>query len=374
MNVKHKIAREDRIKLSILVLSSGRYSTIERCLKSFEPIKQAIPTEIVVVNTDPRKKIDVQHIISRYADKITDFSWCDDFSAARNAGLAKAEGEWLLYIDDDEWLMDTKPIIDFLRFGNIEFNWCNLSVRNYFNTELTEYQDTWVSRLFRIYPDSRFEGIVHEGFRPIEGKPKILEAKIGHTGYIFQSEAENRRHSERNIRLLKKAIIKEPRNARLWVQIVQEYGALSDYDTQKRVCEKYIILSAKIKETEDNKRYVNNLRGLFVGCRVRIDVMTQHWQDAEKVFNAFAKEIGTYGIVADGFLCLMGMIFSYNQGNFVKTKVFCNGWLHNYSIYRENPTEYAEDEVYFLGEAFDKNAVTTIGVILEQIKKYMGEK
>ena len=34
--------------------------------------------------------------------RVLDVPWCEDFAYARNAGLAEAAGEWVLYVDADE--------------------------------------------------------------------------------------------------------------------------------------------------------------------------------------------------------------------------------------------------------------------------------
>ena len=51
----------------------------------------------------------------KYTEKIVPFTWCNDFSKARNAGLEQATGKWFLYIDDDEWFEDPSEIISFFK-------------------------------------------------------------------------------------------------------------------------------------------------------------------------------------------------------------------------------------------------------------------
>ena len=49
---------------------------------------------------------------SRYTDKVYDFAWIDDFSAARNFAAAQASNNWILVLDCDEYLtqLDEKAL------------------------------------------------------------------------------------------------------------------------------------------------------------------------------------------------------------------------------------------------------------------------
>ena len=99
------------IQLSISLLASGRAASLERCLDSLRPLMMQVPSELIVVFTGTDER--VREIAERYTDQVIPFTWCNDFSAARNAGLKAARGEWFMYIDDDEWFEDVSEIIQF---------------------------------------------------------------------------------------------------------------------------------------------------------------------------------------------------------------------------------------------------------------------
>lgn len=104
------------IQLTISLLVSNQIGTIRKCMESLKPIRDAIPSEIIVVDTVGEENSDGSLAIAReYADEVVHFDWCDDFSAARNAGLERARGEWFLYVDDDEWFDDPTEIIEFFK-------------------------------------------------------------------------------------------------------------------------------------------------------------------------------------------------------------------------------------------------------------------
>jgi len=100
--------------LSIGIIFKNEIRCLERCLKSFQPLREAIPCEIVMADTG---SIDgSRYVAERYADILFDFPWIDDFSAARNAVMDRCSGKWYLSIDADEWLDgDITELVEILR-------------------------------------------------------------------------------------------------------------------------------------------------------------------------------------------------------------------------------------------------------------------
>ena len=76
---------KQNIVLSIALLASDRRDTIGRCLESLAVIREAIPSELIILDTGCSQE--VRDILEQYADKISDFTWCNDFSKARNVTL-----------------------------------------------------------------------------------------------------------------------------------------------------------------------------------------------------------------------------------------------------------------------------------------------
>ncbi len=218
-----------KILLSISILVSNRPDTVEKCLESLSSLRRRVPSELILVDTGSGER--VRKIIESYGDKIVDFEWCNDFSRARNAGLKQAEGEWFLYLDDDEWFEDTEEIEDFFLSGkHLHYNCGSYFQRNYFDQEGRKYRDEYVGRLVRLEPGMEFIYSVHEVFsKALE--PRIrLHSYVHHYGYAFRNAEEAGKHSQRNITLLLKEHEKDPGQLRHNAQLVQEYNALKAWE------------------------------------------------------------------------------------------------------------------------------------------------
>ena len=120
-------------KLTISILASNRKDTLPRTLESIKPILDNVSSELIVTDTGCDKEL-ISHI-RKYTDKIIKYTWNDDFSEARNVGLNAAQGEWFMFIDDDEWFEDATPIIEFFnKEDDGTYNKLQYMVRNYRNS------------------------------------------------------------------------------------------------------------------------------------------------------------------------------------------------------------------------------------------------
>ena len=226
------------IKLTISLLVSNQIGTIRKCMESLKPILEAVPSELIVVDTvGPENSDGSLDIAGEYADQVVRFEWCDDFAAARNAGLSRAKGEWFLYVDDDEWFEDPTEIIEFLNSGECDrYGTTQYAIRSYDDESLTTYATGWVTRLIRRTPESRFIHAVHEIFNWVHGpEKKFTSCYAHHTGYIFKSKEERTQHFERNIKPLLEELKNYPNNLRLVTQVIQEYHFDHQYDKWRNI-------------------------------------------------------------------------------------------------------------------------------------------
>lgn len=229
---------EKKIIVSVSLLVSNRRDTIEKCLESIRPLLTAVPSELIVVDTVGEENSDGSLAIARrYADTVVHFDWCGDFSAARNAGLSKARGEWFLFLDDDEWFEDVEPLIRFFQDGEYQsYDSGVYVVRNYLDREGTKYSNSLADRMRRLDANTRFEGKIHEQLRPVANKVRQFSCFVHHYGYAYQNEEEKKKHTERNLTLLQKEWEEHPMNDRILAHLIQEYVSAERYEEAVKLC------------------------------------------------------------------------------------------------------------------------------------------
>lgn len=84
--------------ISVCMIVKNEEMVLERCLTSLQDIWD----ELVIVDTGSVDR--TKEIAARFTDKIYDFAWIDDFSAARNFAFSKANCDYIYSADADEML------------------------------------------------------------------------------------------------------------------------------------------------------------------------------------------------------------------------------------------------------------------------------
>jgi len=86
------------ITISLCLIVKDEEAVLSRCLES---VKEAVD-EIIILDTGSTDN--TKTIAGAYADKIHDFKWINDFSAARNEAYAKATMDYQMWLDADDIL------------------------------------------------------------------------------------------------------------------------------------------------------------------------------------------------------------------------------------------------------------------------------
>ncbi|SFB06043.1 Glycosyl transferase family 2 [Acetitomaculum ruminis DSM 5522] len=96
------------ISISLCMIVKNEEINLKRCLDSLYGLCE----EIIIVDTGSTDK--TKEIAKNYTEKIYDFDWCDDFSAARNFAFSKATMDYIYSADADEVLdeINQKKFLD----------------------------------------------------------------------------------------------------------------------------------------------------------------------------------------------------------------------------------------------------------------------
>lgn len=191
-------------RLSLCMIARDDRARLERCLASV----RGLPDEIIVVDTGSTDgTADVAR--ARGAEVIT-AEWHDDFAAARNLGLARARGTWILVLDADEWLtpeshqalralVEREPVEAFHLLQTSQ-------------TPDGEIVRAPTVRLFPNRPDVRFRFALHEEVNAdlrCAGVPlRATNIEFWHSGYADAAEIARKR--ERNARIVTTALARNP--------------------------------------------------------------------------------------------------------------------------------------------------------------------
>lgn len=160
--------------------------------------------------------------------KVYDFSWTDDFSAAKNFALEKAMGDWIAFLDADEYFdeKDAEKLHGYLdQIENFKVEkgrekgnaiTCSMTHLDSKGGILGSQKQT---RLFRNKNYIKYEGRIHEQIKAGKGHSLTVvdltkELTIYHTGYAW-SAALRKEKGERNVKLLQQEVKQRPTHALL---------------------------------------------------------------------------------------------------------------------------------------------------------------
>jgi len=209
---------------SIGMIFKNEIRCLERCLRSLQPLRNAVPCEIVMADTGSTDGS--REVAERYADVLFDFEWVDDFSAARNAVMDRCSGQWYFSIDADEWLPeDIKELVMFSKVGSIVQDFAAINIRNYKTPQLEkvdQYVDFKAVRIGRLKPETRYVGRIHEKWVAPSGanlQAVMLDNTwLHHDGYAYFTEEEAHAKQDRNMGLLKKKLEEDPENIQTYIE------------------------------------------------------------------------------------------------------------------------------------------------------------
>ncbi len=142
--------------LSLCMIVRDEEQWLEACLNS---VKDCVDNVVIVDTGSIDRTVEIaQSFNSHLPTQVHHFTWCDDFSAARNAALKYVMGDWVLVLDADERLVEGMGYEIRSAIAPIDRLAVNL-VRQEVGADQSPY--SLVSRLFRRHPKIKFKRPYH---------------------------------------------------------------------------------------------------------------------------------------------------------------------------------------------------------------------
>ncbi|MBE5876021.1 MAG: glycosyltransferase family 2 protein [Lachnospiraceae bacterium] len=256
-----------RLPISVCIIAKNEETYIERCLEHLKPYGM----EIVVVDTGSEDA--TKDIAKRYTDKVYDFGWVDDFSAARNYAASKASNNWILVLDCDEYLLQLNESALRICMQQHVKHTGVLKLRNLYTQPNGQkaYRVDGVPRFYnRNFFEYRFR--IHEQITPKHQKDLTevvlytyeLPMVVEHHGYDITPE-EMKKKQERNLKLLEAGLGEMGCDDYLYFQIGQSNLILGNCEKAVEAFEKCFAL-----QPDERKGYMKVARASYAKALERV--------------------------------------------------------------------------------------------------------
>lgn len=248
--------------ISLCMITKNEESLLSQALSSV----QSLVDEIVIVDTGSNDT--TLEIAKKYNSKIINFNWTDDFSAARNASIENATGDWILVIDADELIAkrDHETIRQLISSSHSEmymliqttycqdnavFGWVPNLLNEPEGHGYSGYYESPLVRLFKNKPEIRFKGRIHE--HVVHSNLKVKEVKtdvrIHHYGKVAINETAIKSKDLLYLRLGEEKCKDSPDNFQAWYELGVQYWNMEKYEEGKAALEKSLKINPNYSRT-----------------------------------------------------------------------------------------------------------------------------
>jgi len=213
--------------ISLVMIVKNEEHVLARCLES---IKNYVD-EMVIVDTGSEDR--TVEIAESFGAQTYFFEWCNDFSAARNFALSKANYNMRIVLDADEYVIEwhEKEVKAQLQENQVGV----ITLIDVFEKEGEIKQSK--SYLSRMIPeDGHYSGAIHE---QVVSKCKRVRIPIiiGHDGYLHTDK------SERNLEILYKLAKAQPKDSYILYQLAHTLFVANKNEEAYNYYKKYYKIS-----------------------------------------------------------------------------------------------------------------------------------
>ncbi|MFT8668779.1 MAG: glycosyltransferase [Liquorilactobacillus hordei] len=359
--------KKSKYKLTISLLVSNSINTIEKCLDSLSPLLRQISSELIIIDTVGKKDSDGSlEIAKRYTDKIIHFDWCNDFAAARNKGLKLAQGEWFMFIDDDEWFDDVGELIDFFRDDDENKKYFSLTydIHNYNNRNGKSYYVSVATRCVKLNSDIKFINKIHEQLAPIYIPSKQTKVFAHHYGYVSEKNDEK---VKRNEEIIEKVLKDNPQDMHMWTQLLGGFSKSSKSDLLK-------IKNTANKALQEFKKIDNKTEGDYFSVEIILDFLFLYFMKEKEwteVLNL--KETIETTISLSEYECCVSDFFVYqaliNLNRFEDAREHVHSYSKNLKWLQEHEQEWLHQQSFYFESYVSEDKLFAMASTMAQYDK-----
>jgi glycosyltransferase involved in cell wall biosynthesis len=216
-------------RLSLCMIVKDEEERIGNCLNSVK----GVVDEMIIVDTGSSD--DTVNICKSFGAQVYNFPWNGSFSAARNYGLERATGDWILWLDADEQVdnSDVYKLRDILYSPD---HLLSIHLINYYGEcpDPDKTFDIAHTRLFRNHKGFKFIHNIHEmlNVNEVLTSSVIIQTvpiKVYHYGYL-DAVNENKKKFERNLSMLEDELSEKDYSPWVNYHIASEYYRTKQYN------------------------------------------------------------------------------------------------------------------------------------------------
>ena len=193
------------VTISLCMIVKNEEKILERCLDSVADLVD----EIVIADTGSTDA--TREIARRYTEKVYDFPWTDDFSAARNFVFSRATQEYIYSADADEVLSpENRERFRLLKetlLPEVEIVQMKYANQLQFNT-VYNYDEEYRPKVFKRKRDFVWEAPIHETVRlePVIYDSDIVITHLPGESHVKRDLANFQKHWRQGYRLPKRLL------------------------------------------------------------------------------------------------------------------------------------------------------------------------
>lgn len=218
------------VKISACVIVKDEAANIGRWLDCMRHLAD----EMVVVDTGSTD--DTAELAAAGGARVLHFAWCDDFAAAKNFALDNAQGEWVLFLDADEYFTadSVRRLPQLIKQYHPQRQVVGL-ICQLFNIEEADAHvlpdSMYQIRIFRNLRSLRYEGQIHEVLvnqkKGLDRRMQLVDLRIYHTGY---SSRLLKKKLARNLKLIRERMARDGETPMDAFYLMDCYHGLDEYD------------------------------------------------------------------------------------------------------------------------------------------------